>query len=63
VAHQCVTPIDGANEGKRFASLSTLGVASRMTMEWLPEIALQVIAAADEISRHFGYAASGVEAA
>ena len=50
------------NEGKVFASLSALGVTSRMTTEWLPEVALQVVAAANEISRQFGYTASGVKA-
>jgi DNA-binding IclR family transcriptional regulator len=49
------------NEGKVFASLSALGVTSRMTAEWLPEVALQVITAANEISRLFGYPASGVK--
>jgi hypothetical protein len=34
-----------------------------MTDEWLPEVALEVIAAANEISRLFGYSVSGVKAA
>jgi hypothetical protein len=63
VEHQPLTSIDGDNEGKVFASLSALGVTSRMTTAWLPEVALQVVAAANEISRQFGYTASGVKAA
>jgi len=51
------------NEGKVFASLSALGVTARMTDEWLPEVVLQVVAAANGISRLFGYSASGVKAA
>ena len=42
-------------DGKVFASLSALGIISRITPEWVPEIASRVIAAADEISRLFGY--------
>lgn len=49
------------HEGKVFASLSALGVTSRLTNEWLPEIALQVIAAANEISRLFGYSGSAAK--
>ena len=61
--HQPLTSIDSDNEGKAFASLSAFGVTSRMTTEWLPEVALQVVAAASEISRLFGYTVSGVKAA
>ncbi|MCF8159878.1 MAG: IclR family transcriptional regulator [Polaromonas sp.] len=43
------------HDGKVFASLSALGITSRITPEWVPEIAMQVIAAANEISRLFGY--------
>ena len=60
---QPVTSIDSDNEGKAFASLSALGVTSRMTAEWLPEVTLQVVAAANEISRQFGYTASGAKGA
>lgn len=43
------------HDGKVFASLSALGITSRITPEWLPEIAIQVMAAANEISRLFGF--------
>jgi DNA-binding IclR family transcriptional regulator len=43
------------HDGKVFASLSALGIISRITPEWVPEIAVQVMAAANEISRLFGY--------
>jgi DNA-binding IclR family transcriptional regulator len=43
------------HDGKVFASLSALGIISRITPEWVPEIAAQVMAAANEISRLFGY--------
>lgn len=49
------------SKGKVFASLSALGITSRLTAEWLPEVALQVIAASNEISRLFGYSVSGVK--
>lgn len=61
--YQPLTSTDRDNEGWALASLSTLGITSRMTKEWLPEVALQVTAAANEISRPFGYTASGVTAA
>jgi hypothetical protein len=63
VAHQPVTAIDSDDESKVFASLSARGITSRMTTEWLPEVALQVTAVANEISRLFGYTAFGVTAA
>jgi len=43
------------HEGKVFASLSALGITSRITPEWVPEIAVQMMAATNEISRLFGY--------
>lgn len=51
------------NEGKVFASLSALGVTSRMIDEWIPEVASQVIAASNEISRLFGYSAPSAKRA
>lgn len=45
------------HDHKVFASLSALGLVSRVSPEMIPEIAAQVIKVADEISRLFGYAA------
>jgi IclR family acetate operon transcriptional repressor len=43
------------HDGKVFASLSALGTVSRITPESIPELAVHVVKAADEISRLFGY--------
>ena len=43
------------HNNKVFASLSALGIISRITPEGVPGIALQMIKAADEISRLFGH--------
>ena len=45
------------HDHKVFASLSALGLVSRVSPEMIPEVAAQVIKVADEISRLFGYAA------
>lgn len=43
------------HDGKVFASLAALGIATRITPEWIPELAQHVVKAAEEISRLFGY--------
>ena len=43
------------HEGQVFASLSVLGIVSRITPERVPDIASQVMQTANEISRLFGY--------
>lgn len=45
------------HDNKVFASLSALGLVSRVSPEMIPKVAVQVIKVADEISRLFGYAA------
>ena len=47
--------------GKVFASLSALGVVSLITPECIADIARQMIQAADEISRLFGYSAGDTQ--
>ncbi len=49
-------------EGQVFAALSVLGMISRIAEERIPEIAAQVVAAANEISRLFGYFDDGTAA-
>ncbi|MFA6507949.1 MAG: IclR family transcriptional regulator [Treponemataceae bacterium] len=43
------------HDGQVIASLSALGIVSRITLELVPEVAQKVIEAAQEISRLFGY--------
>ena len=43
------------HDGKVFASLAALGIATRITPEWIPELAQHLVRAAEEISRLFGY--------
>jgi IclR family transcriptional regulator, KDG regulon repressor len=48
------------HDGNVFASLSALGIVSRITLDLIPGIAVQVIEAANEISRLFGYVSEKV---
>jgi DNA-binding IclR family transcriptional regulator len=43
------------HDGRVFASLAALGIETRITPEWIPELARRVVNAADGISRLFGY--------
>ena len=54
MVHAVAAPIRD-HAGKVFASLSALGTISRITPEGVPAIAVQMIKAADEISRLFGH--------
>lgn len=43
------------HDGRAIASVSALGVAARLTPEWIPDVAAGVVRTAGEISRQLGY--------